>query len=685
MRYSLLTMSPEQKTPLAADESAAARHAWLVREIREHDRRYYIDSAPAISDQEYDRLFAELRSLEDRHRELCTPDSPTMRVGGAPAAGFARVRHPRRMYSLDNTYDRGDVDEFFGRVREGLDHDQDPVFVVEPKLDGASMELIFRGGVLDLALTRGDGAWGEDVTGNVRTIRSLPLRIPVGGEVIVRGEVFIHRADLDAVNRERNAAGEPTFANPRNAAAGSLRLLDPKTTSARPLRIHLYELVSAPEAPSTHFACLAWIAAQGLPTHGLEVACRSRDEVFAALDHFDGLRGSLPFDIDGAVVKLDDLASREQLGATSRFPRWAVAYKFAAEQAVTRLVDIAVQVGRTGALTPVAVLEPVQLAGTTVSRASLHNEDEIHERDIRVGDLVVVEKAGEIIPQVVGALPASGARGAPFSMPGACPVCGAPTVRGEGEARWRCTNRLACPGQRKAALRHFGQRAAMDVENLGPAIIDQLVDSGLVGDPADLYSLTAEQIGTLDRMADKSAANLLEALRKSRTSALGRLLTGLGIPLVGEVVARQLAARYESLSVFAAADPEIERTELAAIHGIGPGIADAVAEALADARFMAVVRKFLSAGIDPVAEPSGAPGGPLAGSSVCVTGTLSRPRARIHEAIRTAGGEVHTAVRQGTTYLVAGEKVGRAKLDKARTLGTRVISEAELERLTGGG
>ncbi|HUT78437.1 MAG TPA: NAD-dependent DNA ligase LigA [Polyangia bacterium] len=679
-------MHRKEKTVPAAAGAADDRHGLLVREIQEHDRRYYVDDAPVIADREYDRLFAELREIEERHPELRTPDSPTMRVGGAPAEGFARVRHPRRMYSLDNTYDRAEVGEFFRRVREGLGLDRDPLFVVEPKLDGASMELTYREGVLVLALTRGDGTWGEDVTCNVRTIRSLPLRIPSGGEVIVRGEVFIHRADLDAVNREREAVGEPSFANPRNAAAGSLRLLDARVTAARPLRIHLYEMVSAPEMPASHSGCLVWLAGQGLPTHGLEAICGDQDAVFAALDRFDGLRGSLPFEIDGAVIKLDDLASRKRLGTTARFPRFAVAYKFAAEQVVTRLLDIVVQVGRTGALTPVAVLEPVQLAGTTVSRASLHNEDEIRERDVRVGDQVVVEKAGEIIPQVVGVMPApEGERGAPFAMPAKCPVCGAPTAREEGAARWRCVNRLACPGQLKAALHYFGRRAAMDVENLGPAVVDQLVDQGLVAEPADLYHLTIEQVAGLERMAKKSAANLVEALERSRGRPLHRLLTGLGIPLVGEVVARQLATRYGSLAGFAAADPEAERAALAEIHGIGARIAEAVADALGDGRFMAAVQKFLDAGIDPRAEQAQQAQGPLAGGSVCVTGTLSRPRTRIHEAIRAAGGEVHTAVRQGTTYLVAGDKVGRAKLDKARSLGTRVISEADLDRLLTGG
>jgi DNA ligase (NAD+) len=658
----------------------AARHAAIVREIAEHDRRYYVDDAPTVSDREYDRLFAELKALEEAHPSLRTAGSPTQRVGGAPQAGFTRVRHVTRMGSLDNTYSREDLLAFLSRVETALG--ATPVFVVEPKLDGASIELVYRKGALALAATRGDGVEGEDVTANARTIRSLPLAIPCRGEVVVRGEVLIDRAALEAINAEREAGGEAPFANPRNAAAGSLRLLDPAVTARRPLRVFLYELVLAPDAFASHLECLGWIASQGLPTHRLERRCSRADEVMAAVEAFGAGRAGLPFDIDGAVIKVDDVDARRRLGSTSRFPRWAVAFKFEAERATTRLADIVVQVGRTGALTPVAVLEPVTLAGTTVSRATLHNEDEIREKDIRVGDLVVVEKAGEVIPQVVAVADVAGARrGPPFEMPAACPACGGRAVRGEGEARWRCTNRLSCPGQRKAALLHFTTRAAMDIDHLGPSLALQLVDEGLVRDPADLYSLSVEQLAHLPRMAEKSAQNLIGSIGESRARPLDRLISGLGIPLAGEVAAVKLAERFGTLSGMAAADPAVEREALSQVRGIGPKIAQSVAEALSDERFMAVVRKFLAMGLDPAARPAAPATGPLAGSSFCVTGTLSRPRAQVHEEIRAAGGEVHDGVRKGTTYLVAGDKVGKAKIDKARAQGVQVIDEAGLEAL----
>jgi DNA ligase (NAD+) len=663
---------------------AAERHARLAAEIREHDRRYYVEDAPVVSDAEYDRLFAELGRIEEEHPELRGPDSPTQRVGAAPAEGFERVRHPLRMYSLDNSYEQPEVEEFLRRAREGTGV-EDLRLVVEPKLDGASLELIYRDGLLAAALTRGDGVEGEDVTSNARTIRALPLSISGPGEVIVRGEVFIHRSELELVNRQREQSGEPPFANPRNAAAGSLRLLDPSITARRPLRIFCYELAAAPEMPSSHAGCLRRLAELGLPTHRLERVCETPERVPEALEAFGRMRAELPFEIDGAVVKVDDLSLRERLGFTARHPRWAVAYKFAAERARTVLEKIEVQVGRTGALTPVARLTPVRLAGTTVSRASLHNEDEIRTRDVRPGDTVVVEKAGEIIPQVVEAIPApDGERGKPFRMPEKCPVCGAPTAREEDEARRRCTNRLSCPGQLRAALHHFGGRSAMDIEQLGPGVIEQLVERELVRDPADLYSLSAARLAELDRMGEKSAANLAGSIAASRERPLRRLITGLGIPLVGEVAARQLARRYGSLSAMAAADPEAEKEALAEIHGIGPKIAESVAASLSDPRFTEVLRKLLERGLDPRAAEEEENGGPLAGISICVTGKLGRPRGRIHEAIRAAGGEVHTSVKKGTTYLVAGEKVGRNKLDKAREQGTEVIDEQTLEAMLKG-
>jgi DNA ligase (NAD+) len=667
----------------SAQAEAAARYAALIREIAAHDRAYYVLAAPTISDRAYDRLYAELEAIERAHPELVRPDSPTQRVGGEPAAGFVRVRHPRRMYSLDNSYSEAEIREFMARAREGLGGAAIS-WVVEPKLDGASMEVVYRDGALALALTRGDGVEGEDVTANVRTIRGLPLAVPCPGELIARGEVFINVADLESVNAAREAAGEPAFANPRNAAAGSLRLLDPKEVAARPLRIFLYELVAAPEQPATHRACLELLAALGLPVHGMQRSCADEDEVAAALRRFAAARRSLPFEIDGAVVKVDDLRSRERLGSTARFPRWAAAYKFETEKAETKLLEILVQVGRTGALTPVAVLEPVQLAGTTVGRATLHNEDEIRAKDIRVGDAVVVEKAGEIIPQVVGLAGAPAEdRGPPFAMPAVCPACGARAARGEGEARWRCPNRLACPGQLKAALVHFASRKAMEIEHLGPALVDQLVELGLVRDVAGLYRVAESDLAALKGMGEKSAANAAAAIRASRARPLHRLLTGLGIPLVGEVAAAQLAERYGTLSRFAAADPAVERTELAAAFGIGEKIAAAVADALADERFLGVVRELLALGIDPAAEARAA--GPLAGLSFCITGALSSPRQAVQERIRAAGGAVHTAVKRGTSYLVAGADVGKVKLDKARALGTAVVDEAALERLLAGG
>ncbi len=652
------------------------RHAALVAEIRAHDRRYYVDDAPIISDREYDRLFDELKALEKAHRELRGPDSPTNRVGAAPKEGFVRVKHAARMYSLDNTYDTEELGEFIERVKRGLDGG-DSAYVVEPKLDGASMEVTYRDGRLHLAATRGDGVEGEDVTTIIRTIRSLPLTIDAEGEVVVRGEVFINKADLDKVNIEREERGEPLFANPRNAASGSLRLLDPAIAAERPLLIYLYELVQAPRTFETHTESLEWIASQGLPSHRLEALCNTEAEVFGAVKNLDSRRDSFPFEIDGAVIKVNRVAERETLGYTARFPRWAVAFKFETEQATTRLIDIQVQVGRTGALTPVAHLEPVHLAGSTVSRASLHNEDEIRAKDIRVGDRVVVEKAGEIIPQVVEVIPADTAeRGEPFEMPTHCPVCGADAKRLEGDAKWRCTNRLACPGQRRAALIHFSRRAAMDIEHLGPSLVDQLVENNLVSDPADLYALTVDAVAGLERMGEKSAENLIASIGESRNRSLDRLFSGLGIPLVGEVAAKDLAKRYQTLQSFSTRDPETETAETADIHGVGPKIAASVGEALGDPRFMEVVKKFLSLEIDPQAEQEAVGG--LAGKSFCVTGTLSQPRPKIHDAIRAAGGDVHTSVKKGTTFLVAGEKVGKSKLDKAAKNGTEAIGEQAL-------
>lgn len=655
----------------------------IIESIREHDRRYYVEDAPTISDREYDRLFQQLKDFEAAHPELRRPDSPTNRVGGSPREGFSKVPHVLPMYSLDNTYSREDLSDFFDRVENGSGT-ADVGYVIEPKMDGASIEIVYRDGGLFLAATRGDGETGEDVTANIRTIPSVPLRISETGEVVLRGEVLIHKADLEIVNRDRVEKGEAPFANPRNAAAGSLRLLDPSVTAKRPLRVLFWELAVAPNLPQSHAACLKRMRDLGLPSHRLERCC-GRADAMQAIEAFEAMRSTLPYEIDGAVIKVDDLALRKKLGYTARFPKFAAAYKFETEKAVTRLTGISVQVGRTGVLTPVAELMPVQLAGTVVSRASLHNEDEIREKDIRVGDMVVVEKAGEIIPQVVKVNPGPPEeRGAPFEMPRQCPICGAKAAREVGEAKVRCTNRLSCPGQIKAGLQHFASRSAMNIDHLGPSVIDQLVDKGVVKDFADLYTLDVETVSALERMGKKSAVNLVDALNQSRGNKLDRLFVGLGIPLVGESAGAELAARYGSLSAFVAASLDKEKEALAAVHGIGPKIADSVVSALADERFKTVLKKLLDLGIDPVfTPPAGKGDGPLVDVTFCVTGTLSVPRENVHEAIRQAGGTVHKAVSAGTRYLVVGTKVGASKIKKAEEAGTKVIDEQTLNEMIG--
>lgn len=664
---------------------ARARHAALVAEINEHDHRYYVLDAPSIEDRDYDRLFRELRALEAEHPELCSPSSPTQRVGAAPRDGFVKVEHTQRMYSLDNAYAEGELNDFDRRIREGLRDDEVVRYVCEPKIDGASLEVIYRGGRLELAATRGDGAVGEDVTANVRTIRGLPLTIADTRELTLRGEVLIHRAELEAVNVKKRAAGDEPFANPRNAAAGSLRLLDPRLSAERPLRVLFYDLVER-HFP-THAAMLEGLAEMGLPTHRRQKVCASLAEVLAYIQAFDAERRTLPYDTDGVVIKLDDLGQRDRLGFTARFPRWAIAYKYQAERAQTMVRSIVADVGRTGALTPVAELDPVQLSGTVVSRASLHNADYVRTKDVRVGDAVTIEKAGEIIPQVVEVnLALRPPSATPWEPPSSCPVCGTEAVQTEGEVALRCPNER-CPGRLKAALFHFTRRGAMDVDGVGWVLVEQLVDTGLVRDLADLFALPSKRdaLVALPRMAEKSADNVIAAVEEARTSrTLERLLVALGIPHVGTVAARAIAQRIGDLRAFVALDAEGARKALADLHGIGPKIADAVVDYIEDEGARLVLRKLVELGVTAEQPPAEAPvEGPLSGRSFCVTGVLSQPREQIHEAIRKAGGEVHDRVKKGTTYLVAGAKVGQTKLDAARKHGAEVIDETKLAELLG--
>ena len=527
----------------------AERHAKLVREIDAHTYRYYVLDDPSVTDADFDRLMRALRDLEAAHPELATRNSPTQRVGGEARTSVVQVKHEVRMMSLDNAYSADELTEFQRRIRDGLPDGEVPRFCVEPKLDGASIEVIYQGGHLVQASTRGDGATGEDITNNIQALRYMPHRIHHEGKLTLRGEVVIYRRDFEAINQGREAEGLPPFANARNAASGSLRMLDPREVRLRPMRALFYTVVEGPKIASTQSETLAWLEAQSLPTHRRHEVV-DWEGVWGAIQRVDQARAGYPFETDGAVIKVDSYRQQDMLGMTSKFPKWAMAFKFAAERARTRLLDIVVQVGRTGTITPVAVLDPVELAGTTVTRASLHNAGMVEALGVRVGDFVFIEKAGEVIPQVIGV--DSAARTGeekPFAMPARCPSCGTPVVRELRdadkpelgvEAATRCPNR-ACPEQVKQRIFYFARRFAMDIDHLGEALVEQLVDRGMVKDMADLYALTPETVAALERMGEKSAQNVVASIRASKERTLDRLLVGLGIPQVGQVAARQLA------------------------------------------------------------------------------------------------------------------------------------------------
>ena len=667
----------------------AARHRALVLALQAHAHRYYVLDDPTVTDAEYDLLYRELVALETAHPQLVTPTSPTQRIGGEPRGDLLRHERPERMYSLDNAYSRDDLALFDERVRKGLPDGEDIVYVAEPKLDGASLEVVYRVdraanlATLAMATTRGDGKVGEIVTENVKTIRGLPLVIELEpavaaatDQLTVRGEVIIHRAELAAVNVEREAAGEEPFANPRNAASGSLRMLDPRVVARRPLRISLYQLVEGPTLFATHRESLAWMARARLPTHRREVTGRTVDELWATIQELDRARASYPFETDGVVLKVDAYRQQQILGETSKFPRWATAYKFAPERARTRVLAIEVQVGRTGALTPVATLEPVVLAGTTVERASLHNFDRVAAIDVRVGSTVDIEKAGEIIPQVMAVIDRG--EGPPTVAPTRCPVCETPVVREEGEVALRCPNRR-CPAAVRAAVHYFTRRTQMDVDHLGHSLIEQLVVHGLIADVADLYDLDVERLVALERMAEKSATNVVASLQRSKERPFDRLLAALGIPQIGQVAARQLAETIPSLDALIALGPDGVAAAAETIHGFGPAMVDAVRAWVADPVNLALLGKLQARGVSrPFVRAAVATSGPLLGVKICVTGVLSRKREDVHADIRAAGGEVHDAVKVDTTYLLAGEKTGASKLDAARKRGAAVIDEATL-------
>jgi len=667
--------------PSAVPVRVLRRVEELRRQIEEHNYRYFALDAPTISDAAYDALLRELRDLEARFPAVQTPDSPTQRVGAPPAAAFAEVIHRQPMLSLANAFSEEELEAWDRRLRTILGGG--PVaFVCELKIDGAAVSLLYETGRFVRGATRGDGQRGEDVTANLRTIRSLPLRLradPPPALLEVRAEIYLTTDALAAINRERAARAEPPFANPRNAAAGSLRQLDPQVTAARPLELFVYGLGAAEGVElRTHGETLAWLRVAGFRTNPFSRRVETLDEVRAYIREWTERRGDLPYETDGVVIKVDDLAQQAELGATSQAPRWALACKFPAEQATTRVNDIHVYVGRTGALTPVASLDPVHVSGVTVTSATLHNEDEVRRKDVRIGDWVVVQRAGEVIPEVVRVLADRRTGGErEFQMPRACPTCGTPVVRAAGEAVTRCPNR-ACPAQVLESLRHFTSRDAMDIEGLGYKTLLRLVEEGLVKDAADFYRLGPEDLLRLERMAERSAQNLLDAIARSKQTTLPRLLYALGIRHVGATVAETLAAHFGTIEAVMDAPFEAVRD----IPGVGPVIAESVVTFFQDPDNRALVHRLLAAGVtaSALAPPAA---GPLAGRQFVFTGTLDRlTRAAAEGRVKALGAAVAGTVSARTTDVVVGASPG-AKADQARKRGIRVLSEAEFLLLIG--
>lgn len=714
----------------------------LVDEIRAHDLAYYVHAAPTISDQAYDALYRRLRAIEEAHPDWVLPDSPTRKVGGAPLDAFRTVRHTRPMMSLDNTYSPAELQDFLARVRKLLPPGTSPAFTVEPKVDGVAVSLRWENGTFVLGATRGDGEQGDDITENLKTLKQIPLHLPGAPPVLeLRGEVFMTHAAFQRLNQSRQAAGEPLFANPRNATAGTLKLLDSRIVARRPLSIVLYAPGACQGLPvSTQSDLLRWITALGLPGPVWFQRCESDAAVLAAIAELARLRPTFGFPTDGAVIKVDDFALQETLGATAKAPRWAIAYKYAAEQAETVLKSISIQVGRTGVLTPVAELEPVFLAGSTITRATLHNEEEVRRKDIRPGDTVVIEKAGEVIPAVVHVILEKRPPGtAPFDLyaqlGGLCPACHSPIRKYEKYVAWRCVN-PACPAQKTGRLEFFAKREALDLAGLGGIVADRLIESGLISDPLDLFTIPEEALASLNLgtpeeprvYGAKNARKLKESLDRARTLPLHRWILALAIPEIGETTARDLArfhptltelansrllsltaalptlrqrvkdAKKESPQAHAAALTELESahsTLLAAgfaqpsknedgiVTAIGPAAAQAVVDYFQSAAGQNTLRRLNELGIHPRAEatPSAGASTPLTGKKIVITGTLSQPRSVFEERIRALGGQVVGSVSSKTDYLLAGEDAG-SKLEKARQLGIKILTESDFETLT---
>ena len=668
---------------MSLPKSVHTRARKLHAELHEHNYRYYSRDDPLIPDAEYDQLLRELQSLETRYPELVTPDSPTQRVGAAPLKVFGEVRHEVRMLSLDNAFSNDELNDFDRRVCERLETDQ-VEYAAEPKLDGLAISLLYQEGKLVRAATRGDGVTGEDVTQNVRTLASVPLILSgrsIPSVLEVRGEVYISRAGFEALNQQAADAGQKLFVNPRNAAAGSLRQLDPAITARRPLEMFCYGVgkVDGGTLATTHTDILSQLQGWHLRVYEDVQRVSGVSGCIAYYRHYEQLRDTLPFEIDGVVFKVNHLEQQTSLGFVARAPRWAIARKFPAQERETRVLDIDVQVGRTGALTPVARLEPVFVGGVTVTNATLHNEEEVQRKDVRKGDAVIVRRAGDVIPEVVRVIREKRRKGArKFHLPTTCPVCQSHVVRVEGEAVVRCSGGLFCPAQRKESIKHFASRRALDIEGLGDKLVEQLVDSGLVSHVSDLYRLTVDDLADLERMAEKSATNLIESLDRSRSTSLERFIYALGIREVGEATAQTLAREFGDLEALMAADVETLET----VHEIGPIVAMRILEFFGEQHNREVISKLRDAGVrwSAVEKPHTQL---LAGKIFVLTGTLSMPRAELKDKLQSLGAKVTGSVSKKTDYVVVGADPG-SKYDKAIKLGVAVLDEATCTEMISG-
>jgi DNA ligase (NAD+) len=656
--------------------------ASLRNKIHLHDHLYYVKDSPEISDRDYDSLYHRLKELEGKYPECVTADSPTQRVGGKVDERFRKVVHPHPMLSLDNAFNADEVRAFHQRVVKGLpDIEESSIeYVVELKFDGLAVALTYEDGKLVRGATRGDGVQGEDVTANLKTIRSIPLEIPAEPfkKIEVRGEVYMPRKEFQRLNALREEAGETPFVNPRNAAAGALRVLDPAVTDSRKLGVFIYSVGFLDNnIYETHSELQGKLASLRFPVNEHNRLCSNIEETLAIIEEWRTKKNDLDYEVDGLVIQLNSLSYRKKLGHTSKFPRWAVAYKYEAEQAETEVLEIVCQVGRTGSITPVANLKPVFVSGSTVSRATLHNEDEIRKKDIRVGDRVVIEKAGEIIPKVVRVVDLKGKRNQPFQMPTLCPECQTKIFRSEGESAWRCVN-AACPAQLKERLKHFASRKAMDIDHMGPAVIGQLVESGRVKNFSDLYTLKQEEVADLERLAEKSAQNLIDAIEKSKSAGLARLILGLGVPHIGQRAASTLAKTFRSIKAL----KETSFEDMETVMEIGPVIAESLKSFLDQDTNMRDIESLASSGVVmEEQEVIRKEGSALTGKQFVLTGTLSEfSRDEAKEKIESLGGRVTSAVSAKTDYIVAGKDAG-SKLAKAKKLEITVLDEKEFQKL----